>query len=360
MSGILDLNETELINRDLNNITMTDDIFRDTCQIIDTAQSVAYQAVNVVLVKRNWLLGKRMDQEILQGNRADYGEQVIQTLSSQLTEQYGKGFNKSNLYSFLQFFKTYPNIFHAVSGKSRSLLSWTHYRILLQVDNDEAREWYATESLLQAWSSRTLQRNISSQYYFRRLASHNKSAVEQEMLMKTAALQDKLEFIKSPVVAEFLGFSNRTDYTETELETALINHLQQFLMELGKGYAFISRQQHIQTEKEDYYIDLVFYNYLLKCFVLIDLKSDKISYQDVGQMDMYVKMYDELKRTDGDNPTIGILLCADTDEDVARYSMLNGSEQLFATKYLTYLPSKDELRREIEQQKQHFMLTHQK
>jgi predicted nuclease of restriction endonuclease-like (RecB) superfamily len=335
---------------------------------------MAYNVVNETLIKRNWLLGMRIQKEILNGQRAEYGELIVKTLAKSLTMQYGEGFTKTNLYNYIGFFQKWPdffhavsgisegdkNIFHAVSGKSRSLLSWTHYRILLQVDNDEAREWYATESLLQAWSSRTLQRNISSQYYFRRLASHNKSAVEQEMLMKTAALQDKLEFIKSPVVAEFLGFSNRTDYTETELETALINHLQQFLMELGKGYAFISRQQHIQTEKEDYYIDLVFYNYLLKCFVLIDLKSDKISYQDVGQMDMYVKMYDELKRTDGDNPTIGILLCADTDEDVARYSMLNGSEQLFATKYLTYLPSKDELRREIEQQKQHFMLTHQK
>ena len=174
----------------------------------------------------------------------------------------------------------------------------------------------------------------------------------------TAPLQDKLEFIKSPVVAEFLGFANKAEYTETQLETAILNHLQKFLIELGKGYAFVARQQHIQTEKEDYYIDLVFYNYLLKCFVLIDLKSSKIRYQDVGQMDMYVKMYDELKRTEGDNPTIGILLCADTDEDVARYSMLNDNEQLFAAKYLTYLPTQEELRREIEQQKQHFLLSH--
>lgn len=352
------MNELELINENLNNIKLTDNIFNDSCLIIDTAQAVAYRAVNVVLVQRNWLLGQRIEQEILQGSRADYGEQVIKNLSEHLTQQYGKGFNKSNLYSFHQFFKTFPDIFHAVSGNSRSLLNWTHYRVLLQVDNEAAREWYVNECLTESWSSRTLQRNISSQYYFRRLASHNKASVEQEMKTITAPLQDKFEFIKSPVVAEFLGFTNNAEYTETQLETAILNHLQKFLIELGKGYAFVARQQHIQTEKEDYYIDLVFYNFLLKCFVLIDLKSSKIRYQDVGQMDMYVKMYDELKRTEGDNPTIGILLCADTDEDVARYSMLNENEQLFAAKYLTYLPTQEELRREIEQQKQHFLLSH--
>lgn len=352
------MDELELVNDNLSSIKATDNIFNDSCHIIDVAQTVAYKAVNVVLVQRNWMLGQRIEHEILQGSRADYGEQVIKNLSAQLTHQYGKGFNKSNLYTFHQFFKTFPDIFHSLRGNSRSLLSWTHYRVLLQVDNKAAREWYANEALAEAWSSRTLQRNISSQYYFRRLASHNKTSVEREMKTITAPLQDKLEFIKSPVVAEFLGFSNNTEYTETQLETAILNHLQKFLIEQGKGYAFVARQQHIQTEKEDYYIDLVFYNYLLKCFVLIDLKSSKIRYQDVGQMDMYVKMYDELKRTEGDNPTIGILLCADTDEDVARYSTLNANEQLFAAKYLTYLPTQEELRREIEQQKQHFLLSH--
>ena len=352
------MNDMDLIPKNWIDIPRTDNIFNDSCLIINKAQSVAYKVANTVLVQRNWLLGQRIELEVLQGNRADYGEQIIKKLSTQLTVQYGKGFDYSTLYKFVKFYKTFPDILDSVSTKSRQLLPWTHYRVLLQVDNDEARTWYAKEALAEAWSTRTLQRNISSQYYFRRLASHNKAAVEQEMKIVTAPLQDKLEFIKSPVIAEFLGYTNNAEYTETQLETALLNHLQKFLIELGKGYAFVARQQHIQTEKEDYYIDLVFYNYLLKCFVLIDLKSSKIRYQDVGQMDMYVKMYDELKRSEGDNPTIGILLCADTDEDVARYSMLNENEQLFAAKYLTYLPTEEELRREIEQQKQHFLLSH--
>ena len=354
----MDTMERISIKNELTDIQPTENIFNDSCMIIETAQSAAYTVVNTVLVQRNWLLGQRMENEILKGNRADYGKSLITQLSIELTQKYGKGFTKSNLYTFLQFYRAFPDIFHAVSGKSRALLSWTQYRVLMQVEDKDAREWYAHETLSQAWSSRTLQRNISSQYYYRRLASHNKEVVEREMQAITAPLQDKFEYIKSPVIAEFLGFTNNSSYTETELETAILNHLQTFLIELGKGYAFVARQQHIQTEKEDYYIDLVFYNYLLKCFVLIDLKSSKIRYQDVGQMDMYVKMYDELKRTDGDNPTLGILLCADTDEDVARYSTLNSNDQLFAAKYLTYLPTQEELRREIEQQKQHFLLAH--
>ena len=204
-----------------------------------------------------------------------------------------------------------------------------------------------------------MQRNISSQYYFRLLQSQHKDLVRSEMESITAPMQgDKLEFIKNPVVAEFLGLAPNSDFTETELEKNILANLQTFLMEMGKGYAFVARQQHIYTEKQDYYIDLVFYNYILKCFVLIDLKTSKITYQDIGQMDMYIRMYDELKRTEGDNPTLGIVLCADTDEDIARYSMLKGNEQLFATKYKLYLPTEEELRREIERQKTIFFLQH--
>ena len=213
------------------------------------------------------------------------------------------------------------------------------------------------EAANENWSSRTLDRNISSQYYHRLLASQNKAPVIAEMKEITAPMQaDKLEFIKNPVVAEFLGLASNPDFTETKLEQCIITHLQNFLMELGKGYAFVARQQHIHTEKEDYYIDLVFYNYILKCFVLIDLKTARITHQDVGQMDMYVRMYDERKRSEGDNPTIGILLCSETSEDIARYSVLHDSKQLFASKYLTYLPTKEELRREIEAQKEIFRL----
>ena len=189
------------------------------------------------------------------------------------------------------------------------------------------------------------------------LKTQKKELVESEMKELTAPYQnDKLEFIKNPVVAEFLGFSQNTDFTESDLEKSILSNLQKFLMELGKGYAFVARQQHIHTEKQDYYIDLVFYNYILKCFVLIDLKTEKITHQDVGQMDMYIRMYDELKRSEGDNPTIGIVLCSDTDDDIARYSVMHGNEQLFASKYKLYLPTKEELKAEIETQKAMFYL----
>ena len=234
---------------------------------------------------------------------------------------------------------------------------WSHYRVLLQVEDDRACAWYAKEALEQTWSVRTLQRNISSQYYHCILKSQNPIPVEQEMKTLTASYQaDKLEFIKNPVIAEFLGMSVDGSFTETELEKSIIANLQKFLMELGKGYAFVARQQHVRTEKEDYYIDLVFCNYIVKCFVLIDLKINKITHQDVGQMDMYIRMYDELKRNEGDNPTIGIVLCSDTDEDIARYSVLHGNEQLFASKYKLYLPTEEELRAEIETQKAMFYL----
>ena len=207
---------------------------------------------------------------------------------------------KTNLYSFYSFYKCFSEIFHSPSGKSGILLSWTHYRILLQVNDKIARDWYEKEALEQTWSVRTLQRNISSQYYYRMLKTQKKQLVENEMKELTATYQnDKLEFIKNPVVAEFLGFSGNTDFTESDLEKSILSNLQKFLMELGKGYAFVARQQHIHTEKQDYYIDLVFYNYILKCFVLIDLKTEKITHQDVGQMDMYIRMYDELKRSEG-------------------------------------------------------------
>ena len=226
----------------------------------------------------------------------------------------------------------------------------------MQVEDVEARDWYAKEAYDQTWSVRTLQRNVSSQYYYRMLKTQSPLQVETEMKELTSSYQNKLEFIKNPIVAEFLGMQEDTSYLESELEQSIINNLQKFLMELGKGYAFVARQQHIHTEKEDYYIDLVFYNYILKCFVLIDLKTSKITHQDVGQMDMYIRMYDELKRNEGDNPTIGIVLCSDTDKDIAKYSVMHGNEQLFASKYKLYLPTEQELRAEIETQKELFYL----
>lgn len=335
----------------------TGSVFEDACNIIETAQKVAYSAVDLTLVHRNWLLGKRIADEELNGeSRAEYGAEVIKKLSKFLNAQYGRGYTKTNLYNFYSFYKMYPEIFHSESGKSNVKLSWTHYRVLIQVKDDIAREWYENEALRETWSVKALQRNISSQYYYRILKTQDKAVVETEMKELTSEYQAKLEFIKNPIIAEFLGMREDTSYLESDLEQCIIGNLQKFLMELGKGYAFVARQQHIHTEKEDYYIDLVFYNYILKCFVLIDLKTTKITHQDVGQMDMYIRMYDELKKATDDNPTLGIVLCADTDEDIAKYSMLHENEQLFASKYKLYLPTEEELRAEIEAQKEFYYL----
>ena len=348
-------------NGDLITYTKTDDIFTDAKLIVTIARKRAYKAADTSLIMQNWLLGKRLAEEVLEGeDRAKYGAGVIKNLSKQLTQEFGKGFTPNNLYYCKQFYEIFPEIFHTVCGKSMiERLSWSHFRVLLQVSDSVARNWYMNECANESWAVKTLQRNVSTQYYYRLLASDNKSIVKNEMQEKTATFQnDTLEFIKNPVIAEFLGLTPNSDFSETELESAIITNLQKFLMELGKGYAFVSRQQHIHTEKKDYYIDLVFYNYILKCFVLIDLKIGTVTHQDVGQMDMYVRMYDELKKSSDDNPTIGIILCSDTDEDIARFSMLKGNEQLFTTKYKTYLPSEEELCAEIKKQKELFYLQH--
>ncbi|MDR1227117.1 MAG: PDDEXK nuclease domain-containing protein [Prevotellaceae bacterium] len=348
----------------------SDNLLQDAQHIIEKAQHFAYRAVNTALLQRNWLLGKRIAEEVLQGeDRAKYGAEIVKKLSVTLTQIYGNSFTKTNLYNYTEFYSVFPEIFHTACGKfsdnnftalrikSFSLLTWSHFRALLQVKDADARSWYMQEAAEQAWSVRTLQRNISSQYYFRLLQSQSKDLVKAEMEEKTSSFQqDKLEFIKNPVIAEFLGFTPNSDFTESELEKTIITNLQKFMVELGKGFAFVARQQHVRTEKQDYFVDLVFYNYILKCFVLIDLKTTKITHQDVGQMDMYIRMYDELKLTEGDNPTLGIVLCADTDEDIARYSILHGNEQLFASKYKIYMPSEEELRAEIEAQKRLFYL----
>jgi len=376
------MSEKEVKKQIVNEVS-SQSLIQDACAIIDQAQASAYRQVNETLIKRNWLLGMRIHHEVLHVQRAEYGEQVIKSLAKALTNRYGEGFTKTNLYNYIGFYKSWPTFFHALSGKSEEnnenyifhalsgksenifhalrakspiRLSWTHYRIILQENSKEAREWYEQEAAREMWGTRTLQRNVSSQYYHRLLQSQNKDAVRSEMKQLTAPMQDKLEYLKNPVVAEFLGFKNNTDYTESDLEQSIIDHLIPFLMELGKGFTLADRQKRIHTEKEDYYIDLVFYNYNLRCFVLVDLKTSKLRHQDVGQMDMYVKMYDEMMCPQGHNPTIGLLLCADTDEDVAHYSVLNGSDQLFAAKYLTYMPTQEELRREIEQQKEFFRL----
>ena len=363
----MDLEKNSMIIKYQN----TDNVVKDICSIIESARNYAYQSVNIALVERNWLIGYRIAEEELKGeNRADYGTEILKKLSKELKREYGKGFELRNLYYFLQFYKTFPNILHSLNAKSNTLLSWTHYKTLLQVEDAKARAWYEKETAEQTWSVRTLQRNISSQYYYRLLKSQVKEPVIKEMKQKNKGhyLMDKLEFIKNPVIAEFLGYSLEDTYTETELETSIINNLQKFLMELRKRLCFCRETATYSYRKRRLFhrlfgyrnnIDLVFYNYILKCFVLIDLKTNQVTHQDIGQMDMYVRMYDELKKSKDDNPTIGILLCTDTDADVARYSVLHGNEQLFATKYKTYLPTEEELRAEIESQKAIFEIQQQ-
>lgn len=339
-----------------------DVLYSRASSVIEQARETAYRQINEALVKRNWELGKLIAEEELNGqDRAIYGASIIKGLSKRLTVTYGKGFTKTNLYSFTNFYQMFPKIFHTACGKSPILLSWSHYRTLIQELNADARAWYEQEAMQQNWGVRTLQRNVSSQYYYRIVATQRKGLVEKEMLELTASLQnpDPTEFIKNPVIGEFLGFTADSAYRESELEQAIIDNLEKFLLEMGKGFAFVARQQHIHTEKKDYFIDLVFYNYILKCFVLIDLKTSAIEHQDVSQMDMYVRMYDERQRGKDDNPTIGILLCDDTDEDIARYSVLHDNDHLFMAKCMLYLPSPEQLRAEIERQKTIFFLKEQ-
>ena len=364
-------------------------LVNDLRSIVSKARSKAFAAVNYSLVERNWRIGQRIVEEEQNGaSRAEYGKHVIEVASAALTEEFGKGFSYTNIANYKRFYLTFNDlqILQTVSeefnnpiqqtlpakssapykeDKAKSaqselrLLPWSHYERLIRVEDKKAREWYAKEAFEQGWSFRTLNRNINTLYYERLLMSTKKQPVVDEMQDKTKAYQqDKLEYIKSPVVLEFLGLPEDTSLAESKLETAIINNLEKFLMEMGKGYALVARQQHIRTEENDYYIDLVFYNYLIKSFILVDLKVNRITYQDVGQMDMYLQMYDKIKKGPDDNPTIGIILCTKTDSDVARYSTLAKNDQMFAAKYKLYLPDKEDLRREIERQKELYLMAH--
>lgn len=364
-------------------------LVNDLRSIVSKARSKAFAAVNYSLVERNWRIGQRIvEQEQNGASRAEYGKHVIEIASAALTEEFGKGFSETNIMNFKKFYLKFKELTipqtlseefkkqkHQTlsdessllpqKGQTQSaqfelrLLPWSHYERLIRVEDKKAREWYAKEAFEQGWSFRTLNRNINTLYYERLLMSKKKQPVVNEMQDKTKAYQqDKLEYIKSPVVLEFLGLPEDTSLAESKLETAIINNLEKFLMEMGKGYALVARQQHIRTEENDYYIDLVFYNYLIKSFILVDLKVNRITYQDVGQMDMYLQMYDKMKKGPDDNPTIGIILCTETDSDVARYSTLAKNDQMFAAKYKLYLPDKEDLRREIERQKELYLMTH--
>ena len=364
-------------------------LVNDLRSIVSKARSKAFAAVNYSLVERNWRIGQRIvEQEQNGASRAEYGKHVIEVASAALTEEFGKGFSYTNIANYKRFYLTFSDlqILQTLSEEFKKqkhqtlsdessllpqkgqtppaqfelrLLPWSHYERLIRVEDKKAREWYAKEAFNEGWSYRTLNRNINTLYYERLLMSKKKQPVVDEMQDKTKAYQqDKLEYIKSPVVLEFLGLPEDTSLAESKLETAIINNLEKFLMEMGKGYALVARQQHIRTEENDYYIDLVFYNYLIKSFILVDLKVNRITYQDVGQMDMYLQMYDKMKKGPDDNPTIGIILCTETDSDVARYSTLAKNDQMFAAKYKLYLPDKEDLRREIERQKELYQMAH--
>lgn len=340
--------------------TFSDDYVQDIKLIIDKSRKYVKEHINYAMVSAYWLIGKRIVLQEQNGkNKADYGKEVIKNLSKKLTELYGKGFSTQSLYNFRQFYETFQNP-QKFSTQWR-ILTWSHYKLIMRHCSSDAREWYCNEATNENWDIRTLDRNISTQYYERLLISQVKSPVKDEMQEKTKEFQDKkLEFIKNPYVLEFLNLPNNLSYKENQLENAIINSLQNFLLELGKGFAFVSRQKLIRTETQDFFIDLVFYNYILKCFVLIDLKIGQLTHQDVGQMDMYVRMYDDLIKNNKDNPTIGLLLCSSTDKTVAKYSVLNESKQIFASEYLTLLPTEEELSNEIERQKLIFNQTHTK
>jgi len=316
--------------------------------LIREARRKVLRAVDTTQVQTCWQIGRHIVEFEQQGaRRARYGKQLLATLASVLTAEFGKGFDSSNLRYMRLFYQAFP-----ICDALRHELSWTHYRALLRVENDHARHWYMIESATQNWSTRALERQIGTLYYERLLASRDRSTVKQEAATHIQQLPaTPRDFIRDPVVLEFLGLPNAGSVLETDLEQALINQLQGFLLELGKGFAFIARQQRISTDSKDFYIDLVFYNYLLKCFVIFDIKRGELSHQDVGQMDMYVRMYDDLKRGPEDSPTVGIILCAQKDESVVRYSMLQGHEQLFASKYKLVLPSEEELRAELDRER---------
>ena len=318
-------------------------------EILKNARQKAYTAINSAMVEAYWKIGRRIVEEEQSGReRAEYGKEIIKNLSKELTEEFGKGYSYRTLREIRQFYLMFSDFekWRTVSAK----LTWSHFQKVLRVSNEKARIFYLTEAAENMWSVRTLDRNISTLYYNRIVASIDKKIVENEMKEKTKKLQAE-EFIKNPVVLEFLDLPSNMSYTENELEKALTDDIQKFMMELGKGFAFVERQQHIRTENSDFYIDLVFYNYILKCFVIVELKTEKLTHQDIGQLDMYVRMYDDLKKQENDNPTIGLLLCTETDRTIIKYSVLNDNKNLFASKYVNYLPSEEELINEIERQK---------
>tara|TARA_B110000046_G_C12992394_1_gene398417 strand:+ start:528 stop:1556 length:1029 start_codon:yes stop_codon:yes gene_type:complete len=327
------------------NIVNKNDLYIAVKDILQTARNTTYKKVNFIMVEAYWNIGKQIVEKEQKGeDRARYGSALIKELSKQLTQDFGKGFANTNLKMMRQFYNAFPNS-HTLCDQ----LTWSHYRLIIRIQNQNSREWYINETAQSNWSVRALERQIGTHYYERILSSKDKQIVQDEATQKTKDLQlTPKDIIKDPYVLEFLDLKDNKSFRESELESGLIEKIEEFLLELGKGFAFVARQKRIKTETSDFYIDLVFYNYILKCFVVIDLKRGKLTHQDIGQIDMYVKMYDDLEKEKDDNPTIGIILCTDKDNTVVKYSSINDNENLFVSKYQMYLPSEEELKAEIE------------
>lgn len=336
-----------------NNIIISDSLVADVRTIIEEGRRNAFAAAGQFAILTYWNVGRRIVEEEQQGYaRASYGKRLIPALADRLTIEYGSGYGRRNLAYYRKFYLEFRDseILHTRVQN----LNWSHIRRILSVSNPEAREWYLKTAADDMWSVKTLDRNISTQYYERRLAAQ----CEDIAVPAPRSESDPMEYIKNPMVAEFMGFRRDNNYSESQLEQALVNNLEKFILELGRGFAFVERQQHIVTDTADFYIDLVFYNFKMKRFVIFELKTHKLTHQDIGQLDMYVRMYDDLIKSTDDAPTIGVLLCTDTDSTIARYSVLHDSDQLYAAKYMTYMPTEEELRNEIEQQKQFFLEQH--
>ena len=316
--------------------TQNTPFFADIAELLTQARSNAYRTVNSIMVETYWKIGRRIVEEEQNGKtRAEYGEKLIENLSRYLTDTFGKGFSEANIKDMRSFYLTFPEF----ARQCLTNLSWSNICLILRIDNKEERDYYMREAAEQNWSYRLLKRNIKSGYYHRLLSTQKTIDVSNNL----PVCQSTENFIKDPYVLEFLNVPENLEGKESLLEKELITHLQKFLLELGKGFSFVARQQRISTETDHFYADLVFYNYILKCFVVVDLKTTKLTHADIGQMDMYVRMFDSLKRGVDDNPTIGIILCTDKSETMVKYSVLNESKQIFASKYKTVLPTEEEL-----------------
>lgn len=318
-------------------------IIEDIKELLIISKQNLQQSINTAMVQTYWQIGRIIVEDEQNGNnRATYGKQQLQQIAKSLTDEFGKGFDVTNLRKMRQFYLVFSKQ-DSVSLK----LSWTHYRRLIRVENTKAREWYLNESISNNWSARALDRQISTLYYERLLSSKEKSPVLAEAKEKTDKLAiNPKDVLRDPYIFDFLNLPSQS-LVESEVEQSLIDNIQKFLLELGYGFAFVSRQQRISTEDQDFYIDLVFYNFKLKCFLLVDLKIGKLTHQDVGQMDTYVRMYDKFEKSEDDNPTIGLILCSEKSEAIAKYSVLSDSQQLFSSKYLPFLPTEEQLKAEL-------------